>query len=112
MNREPSMFHLTSDMIHPKDESFVNHTKTLTNRRSLRFSVTSPYVEGLEEAVFFGSFSSAARRNERTVRTEPRFHKNMTPASMIVNELGHLKQVPVPPFLTPSLSSSAVFLPH
>ena len=52
-------------MIHPKDESFVNHTKTLANRRSPRFSVTSPYVGGLEVAVFFGSFSSAVRRNEQ-----------------------------------------------
>ena len=54
-------------MIHPKDESFVNHTKTLANRRSPRFSVTSPYVGGLEVAVFFGSFSSAARRNEHNL---------------------------------------------
>ena len=48
-------------MIHPKDESFVNHTKTLANRRSPRFSVTSPLCRGLGGSSLLCFFSSAAR---------------------------------------------------
>ena len=57
-------------MFNPKGESFVKHTKTLTKRVSPRSQLHPPLKGALGVTVFFGFFSSDARRNERTVRGE------------------------------------------